>query len=244
MIRLAKRGEELPFSLQTEASVKLAGWHAAYGDDERIVRFWITEHGGTLGQMGDTLLADLPGKDHEEAAAFAAMQPVTRLRSDPAFVRAVSALRPGQTQSGTVTRLMDGVADPPQTDTPSLTATFDLLKAVFDDLPQWDDWYVDMSHRLRHGCGRIAGITGEDGLLAVAMTTAECESAALIGGVATRPDQRGRGYARRCVSALAAALQQEGKAVWLSPKNDYAKALYRHWGFVPVGEWAQIKWKD
>ena len=90
----------------------------------------------------------------------------------------------------------------------------------------------------------MAGVYEADTLAAVAMTTAECDTAALIGGVATRPESRGRGYAHCTVMTLAAALQQQGKAVWLSPKNAHAAALYTRWGFVPAGEWATSIRKD
>lgn len=64
--------------------------------------------------------------------------------------------------------------------------------------------------------------------------------AALIGAVATLPAYRGRGFASRCVSALAAALQAENRRVLLSPKNSPAEALYTRLGFAVCGEWGEI----
>ena len=246
MIRLLTATDSLPPLPPSEAAVKIGGWWTAYGADRPFVRFWQTEEGGVLACMGDTALAAIPDADYEEAALFLSMQPDLRqLRSDPAFVEAFSLYRSGEITRGTV---MEWTGERPvieSVETPSSQTVYDLLTLVFGEaLPNFEDWYVDMSHRLRHGCGRMAGITVDGSLAAIAMTTAESETDGLIGGVATHPDHRGKGYAHRCVMALVAGLQEDGKRVWLSPKNEYAHALYTHWGFTPSGEWAQMIWKD
>lgn len=245
MIREIRGGKHFPLPLDSEAAVKLAGWWTAYGPDRPFVHFWSTAQGGLLAAMGDTALAAVPPADHEEAALFLHMQPEIRVvRSDPAFAEALAARGHQTTETGQVMRLLSP-AQGEGADTPSPREIYPLLKEVFGkSLPPFADWYVDVSHRLRHGCCRIAGVWEPDGLAAVAMTTAECADAGLIGGVATRPASRGRGYAHRCVMALAAALQGEGKAVWLSPKNAHAQALYTRWGFTPAGEWANSIRKD
>lgn len=239
MICVIQGGESFTLPPDTEAAVKLAGWWKAYGFDRPFVRFWRTEQGGMLAAMGDAFLAAVPPEDHEEAALFVHMQPEWRtLRSDPVFAAALSAYGGMTTQTGQVMRLLAPASDE-KASTPAAREVYPLLRAVFGDtLPLFDDWYVDVSHRLRHDCCRITGIYEAGALAAVAMTTAECDTAALIGGVATRPESRGRGYAHRTVMALAGALQRQGKAVWLSPKNAHVAALYTRWGFVPVGEWA------
>ena len=96
---------------------------------------------------------------------------------------------------------------------------YPLLSACFSEgLPSFDGWYADVSHRLRHGCCRIAVVHENGRPVACAMTTAEGGGAALIGAVATHPDFRGRGYASACVAYLTALLQQERRQVFLSPR--------------------------
>ncbi len=246
MIRLLVAGEGLPPLPETEAALKLAGWWRSYGAGQAFVRFYETENRGLLGCMGQVALAAVPAADADEAALFLTMQPDLRIiRSDPAFIEAVAAIRAGEVTGGTVMRLDKPADEVAFADTPPLTAAYELLSLVFGEgLPAFEDWYVDTSHRLRHKCGRMAGATVGDTLAGVAMTTAEGDSAGLIGGVATHPAYRGQGIAHRLVMALASALQNEGKQVWLSPKNDYAHALYSRWGFVPAGEWSELRWKD
>ena len=183
MICAIPGGEPFALPLETEAAVKLAGWWTAYGTDRPFVRFWRTEQGGMLAAMGDTFLAAVPPEDHEEAALFVHMQPEWRtLRSDPAFAAALAAHGGVTTHTGQVMRLLAPATDEGAA-APAAREAYPLLQAVFGDtLPPFEDWYVDVSHRLRHGCCRMAGVYEADTLAAVAMTTAECDTAALIGG--------------------------------------------------------------
>lgn len=246
MITEARADDLMQLEIQTEAAVKIAGWASAYGWDRPFMRIWKTDHNGLIACMGREALAAVEPEDEEETALFLLMQPaVQAVRADPGLVRLLAAARPGRTQRGAVMRLITPATAAGIMEPPPLNEVYRLLTLVFDDtLPPWEDWYVDVSHRLRHGCCRIAGVVEADGLAAVAMTTAECGSAALIGGVATHPAFRRRGYARRCVMSVAAALQEEGKDVWLSPKNETARQLYSRWGFIEAGEWAAITWED
>lgn len=246
MITEARADDLTHLEMRTEAAVKIAGWASAYGWDRPFLRLWRTDHSGLVACMGREALAAVEPEDEEEAVVFLLMQPaIQAVRADPGLIRRLAAARPGRTQWGAVMRLETPAAAAAITEPPPLNEVYRLLALVFGQtLPPWEDWYVDVSHRLRHGCCRIAGVMEEDGLAAVAMTTAECGRAALIGGVATHPDYRRRGYARRCVMSVAAALQKEGKDVWLSPKNETARQLYSRWGFIEAGEWAAIIWED
>lgn len=98
-------------------------------------------------------------------------------------------------------------------------SVYPLLAQCFEDgLSAFDSWYVDVSHRLRHGCCHMVVLSDAQGPAATAMTVAECHGAALLGAVATRPDCRSRGYASACVSTLAHTMLAKGKAVWICPK--------------------------
>jgi predicted GNAT family N-acyltransferase len=114
---------------------------------------------------------------------------------------------------------------------PPLDKVYALEKAVFGDtMPPLDEWYTDMSHRLRHGCGKAVGIYEDNTLASAALVTLTTDAVGIIGGVATLPQSRGKGYARRTVFALACALQKEGKRALIIPKNAHADTLYRRWG--------------
>lgn len=246
MIREAVADDLSPRTLRTEAEVKIAGWAAAYGWEQPFLRIWKTQHSGLIACMGRDALAAVEAEDAAETALFLSMQPLIQtVRAAPELIRRLQQIRPGRVRQGAVMRLKHPALEPGETALPPLPDIYGLLCEAFAGaLPSWEDWYVDVSHRLRHGCCRIAGVLEENEWAAVAMTTAECGPAAVIGGVATRPASRGRGYARRCVMSVAEALQKDGKAVWLSPKNEMAHTLYTRWGFEDAGEWAAITWED
>lgn len=96
------------------------------------------------------------------------------------------------------------------------------------DVPDFDSFYPDMSHRLRHGLARIFAVKVDGRAVSCCMTSAETETCAIISGVATMPNMRGRGYASLLVSKTVEAL---------SPKDIYLfcdKALagfYNRLGF-------------
>lgn len=121
-------------------------------------------------------------------------------------------------------------------------AAYPLLDAVFaGDMPPFDVWYADVSHRTRHAGCLIGGAMLGDRCICSAMTTAQTADGALIGAVATHPDYRKRGLAGQTVSGLTAALQHEGKRVFICPKHDAARRLYETLGFTVCGRVMTIK---
>lgn len=84
-------------------------------------------------------------------------------------------------------------------------------------LPQFNDWYVDFCHRVRHNTARYFSLFENS----VIITAYETENYAIIGGVATKPDFRNKGYASKNLTALCGILHSEDKKVLLlcSDKN-------------------------
>ncbi len=81
----------------------------------------------------------------------------------------------------------------------------------------------------------------QDGqMLAAALTNAETEQMAMIGGVFTLPSARGRGLSQAVCSALCADLFAAGKQPVLYWINPVAGAVYRKLGFRPIGQWRAI----
>jgi len=92
--------------------------------------------------------------------------------------------------------------------------------------------------------GTFFGIRERDQLIAVAGThlVAPSEGVAAIGNVYTRRDHRGRGFAARVTSAVAAALRRRGvRTIVLSvnQRNAGAIRVYERLGFVPHCEFVE-----
>ncbi|HIS68962.1 MAG TPA: GNAT family N-acetyltransferase [Candidatus Gallacutalibacter stercoravium] len=110
--------------------------------------------------------------------------------------------------------------------------------------PPRDAFYVDMSHRVRHGAARAVALTQPAGeasgdLAACALTVAETSAMAVIGAVACSPALRGQGLGRAALDALCAQLSAEGKQAYLFCLPQLRR-FYEAAGFVAGGCWMEL----
>lgn len=77
-------------------------------------------------------------------------------------------------------------------------------------------------------------------IAACALLNVEGNDAALIGGVYTMPEARGKGYASACTAALSVQLQQNGINPCLFYENPAAGRVYSRLGFQHTGKWALL----
>lgn len=86
--------------------------------------------------------------------------------------------------------------------------------------------------------GRIYFIEDSNGqLLTVAQTTAENSKSAMVVGVATRKEYRGRGLMSQCLSKLCHDVLLEGKTLCLFYDNPKAGNVYHKIGFQAIDRW-------
>jgi Predicted acetyltransferase len=64
---------------------------------------------------------------------------------------------------------------------------------------------------------------------------------AVIGGLATLPDYRGRGYATQILHYLVDAVREQGKIPALFCAKESLSGYYMRNGFVPAGSWAELQ---
>ena len=209
----------------------LRGYQNAYGIAQPFLQFYADEHGGQMAIM-DGVATVLWHEDVEELQWFLSA------RADVHTIRCAATLAETLTRMGwktqvrPVMRCESALVHEEDTVMPSIRELYPFLACVFAEMPPFDEWYVDVSHRVRHGCCRICAVENDGVVVASAMTVAEWENGAIIGAVATHYKYRRRGYAARCVTNLTAELQQEGKTVYICPKNDAAQRLCERLGFV------------
>ena len=247
-LRLTQAAETTRPGDPVEAAGRILCLAAAYGLSRPFIRFWSGEADAFISLLDGqaVVVPSRTSEGREELMTFLTMQPEIRaVRSTAAFARFLTQRQPGiwfGIKTGEV-MTPSGPLSLPDRSVESLPPRelYPLLQSGFQEgLPPFESWYPDVSHRLRHGLCRVVGIR-ENGIPAAsAMTVAEWTGGALIGAVTTRPDCRGRGLASSCVSALASDLLAEHRRVLLSPKNDYARRLYAHLGFVPFGDWGSV----
>lgn len=251
MIREAGEAELSRLLPDREAAVKIRALWEAYGTQHAFLRFWSGDRGECIALMdGQAILVCDTGDlclDNDELLCFLSMQTEIRgIRTDAQTAEWLFAHLGGRLETGEVMQPALAFTQSSNVVKPfTERETYPLLKQVFGEaMPPFEAWYVDVSHRRRHGLCRIVGIEERGEAAATAMTVAECTGHALIGAVATAPQSRGKGYASACVSTLTQLLQREGKQVWLSPKNEKAKRLYEHLGFKSVDRWGSLQFVE
>lgn len=75
-------------------------------------------------------------------------------------------------------------------------------------------------------------------VVAMAKSTSENSTHAMVVGVATHPNYRNKGYATKCMVRLCRNLLKEGKQPCLFYDNEAAGRVYRKLGFTEVGRWS------
>lgn len=242
MIARVSAAQAALWTPDNEAALRQCGQFAAYGADRDFARFYADECGNRLSVL-DNAAVLYTTDDAEEMRLFLTMDPMIRsVRTDKATAFLLAKDWGVTADCEAVMQAPADAAISPLVHPLTPREIYSVLCDGFgDSIPPFEAWYADVHHRYRHGLCRVVGIVENDTPVACAMTVAECESAALIGAVATASAARGKGFASACVLTLSAMLHQEQKTVWLSPKNAYAHRLYDRIGFTVVGEWGSVK---
>lgn len=107
---------------------------------------------------------------------------------------------------------------------------FSILAESFENIGGYDGWYVDISHRIRHG---IAELYLYD---STTITKAfDINGYVFLSHIATAASERGKGTARRLLYCLAEKFGGEGKNAYLFAQ-DHRSSFYKSIGFEAVGE--------
>lgn len=107
-----------------------------------------------------------------------------------------------------------------------------------DALPKFESFFLDLSHRVRHGTSEIYGIRNEKGeLVSAAAVIAKSSDTAVIGCVATDKEYRRQGLAYKLVEFVTKKMQSEEKAVYLHREKKIE--IYEKIGYKTVGYWRE-----
>ncbi len=103
-------------------------------------------------------------------------------------------------------------------------------------LDDFDSWYVDFCHRVRHKTAR----SFSSSKYSVAITGFETESSAIITGVATKNNYKNQGLARKNILGICNELEAEGKEIMLLCNKNLI-SFYKKLNFKIIGEYAISK---
>ncbi len=242
MIRLANE-RDFDREITSESELRISALMRAYGLRVPFIQFFADDDGALASIMDGVCTFYCASLPNDEWCAFLQMHSgIKILHTDAKIASYLAEKWYVSFQSGIVMRYNCVLSNVPLqengTADESLREIYGLLSAVFDSFSAFDGWYVDASHRVRHGFCHIAAERDDGRLISVAMTVAEIEDIALIGGVATLPNHRGQGAASRCIRRLMGTLTQGN--ILIAPSDDYSAKLYSKLGFVPWGTWAEL----
>lgn len=105
--------------------------------------------------------------------------------------------------------------------------------------PCFEDFYVDVNHKLRHKTMRMYGVKEGGRLVAVAMTVAESKNGAVLGAVACDPGYRKNGYGSAIVKYISNRVIADGKTVYLHRAKNANESFYNKLGFSEYGSWSE-----
>ncbi len=231
---------DIPLIRGTEAALRIRSLARAYGDTGKIVRYYTDGMESYMALFDGTAIWHITADAFDECAEFFNFVPYIRaVRCTPTAGHRIADLWNRPCLTGQLMRYA-GHCPPSQnvrTDV-RLDDLYPLLRGAFPDIPSFEDWYVDVSHRVRHGCCHMACIYQENVPVSSAMTVAEADNSVLLGAVATAPEYRNRGLASRCVLDLVRRFY--GQNIYIAPANAEVSALYVRLGFCATDSWAQV----
>lgn len=110
----------------------------------------------------------------------------------------------------------------------------------FIDYPDIDfeSWYVDISHRIRHGASKAYTVNIDDEIVSSAIFSSIYNDDAVLSAVQTKPEYRGRGYASSLVSAMCCDVKG---TVYLMREEGRNEHFYKALGFENCGKWRMYK---
>lgn len=240
MIRLLEKGQEkllFPFCAGDPFGCRVVTAARAYGTAGKEAEFWFQSVQGNICAVicrvnGECTLYNKPAADWEELDCFLN---AIGYRSLFFSSERQKAGRSGPVMKWAGKRMSHTLGDCQ----PAPRDILRLLAACGMGNEENAAEYVDLSYKLRHGILRAVGFADGTGTLqSCAMTVAESDDTAVIGGVATDAGMRGRGFAGMLVTTLAERLEEEGKSPYLFCENRFVPFYEKH-GFYVAGYWQQ-----
>ncbi|MBR5272214.1 MAG: GNAT family N-acetyltransferase [Clostridia bacterium] len=220
--------------------VRMAAALTTYGTDCRFVDFWLVYEGeniiGALSKIdGDmTVYCDCANDEIVEFICAVGAETLTGEKN------CLSLLGFNEFSCTGSIMQYNGVCDFADDETETAPSIMTVCKILCEcegesiRVGQFDRFYTDLCLRVRRGTAKccLAG----DG---VAIASAVTDCAAIIGGVAVKPDARKKGIGSAVVRKLISELPKD-KTIYLLRLDGENEEFYKKLGFADVGSWASI----
>ncbi len=115
---------------------------------------------------------------------------------------------------------------------------FDLYNFIDYGEINFDSWYVDISHRIRHGAAKAFTLNMDEEIISSAIFSSIYKNNAILTGVQTKPEFRKMGYGSALISAMCCDFNG---TVYLMRENGRNESFYKKLGFENIGKWRIYK---
>lgn len=252
--------EQIPLPNEHHAR-KISTLYDAYGIGNSFCRFYaicandidakdygFTSIYGIAAVMGELMIlsnlkdkADIPDHINEELCAFIFASEFEEIGVNPDYADLLKdKLSQGYDCSYSDIHRYNGelpIREIRPKSKPHLEQVYKIVNSSFDDV-LYEAWYVDMSHRIRHGISKA--YTYKDSTTLTVQY--DVGGNIFISHVATLPRMRGRGYSTKLLQTIAHKYHSEGKIVELAARKEM-REFYNKIGFSKMGECAHLKRK-
>ncbi len=114
----------------------------------------------------------------------------------------------------------------------------DLYEFIGYEENNFESWYVDINHRIRHNSAKAVTIEIDKQIVSSAILSSIYKNDAIITGVRTDPNFRKKGYGSALVSSL--CTDNIGD-IYLMREKDKNESFYKKLGFKNIGKWRIYK---
>lgn len=241
MIKLLNNDKELnalnPFGIRIKAL------YAAYGGTHLCRFYQDTSSGAVLAIYGDLLIIDSAVTVSEEIMGFCSMLGVKTIlcsgefkldkaKSTEGYILKYQTSERLQKQSDNIILFNDG-----------FRKIYSLLSESFDSSQlDFSDFYVDISHKVRHGCACSALVYAGNTPVSCAVAPFVAGGGAVISAVCTDKTYRQMGFGRCALLSLIDNLNSIGVSdIYVQIEDHSLLNFYCPLGFNVAGTWQEIK---
>lgn len=237
--RIEDPNELYSFNITDIFSIRIKSLLCAYGTQYDFASFYYQkdDNGNITAIMssldGDYTLSHSKGFDNTELAAFLKSVGYASVLSDDFF-----ELERPYTQGDIMISKTKKEIHLSYAELDNYPRLMDIFNLEDYDKKDFEYWYVDASHRIRHNCARAAALKVNGEIVSSAMFSSIYEDNAVLTAVNTLPEYRRLGYGSALVSEMICDIKGD---VYLMREEGKNEAFYKRLGFVNTGIWRMYK---
>lgn len=231
--QIYNEGEFSELSEKGLEAQKIRALYRAYGGEYRFCRFYRQENSYISALDGSFVISEGVDADYAELADFLRMQGFSEVFCSDFAGKALANKLCCDFVTVNLMKFGGGISSAEFDGSPSLSEVYKIISDGFDI--EFEPWYLDMSHRVRHGIAECFVLEGKAALVKQHNINGE----ALLSQVAARSDFRGKGIAKKLVTSVAANLAPSDVYVVC---DDALVGFYLKCGFEVTGKKCLIKY--